>query len=67
MTELMTQEEFIAVDGDHCPLCRSCDSVHVDDQNFERCYNCGCAYRIEHMPIVVTGYKMIEGSGHDCQ
>jgi len=58
--EPMTQSEFIAVDGDHCPYCRGCDSVHMDDQNFERCYICGAVYRIEHMPIQIIGYTLLK-------
>ena len=61
----MTQDEFVAVDGDHCPFCRGCDSIHMDGQNFERCYICGAAYRIEHMPIQITGYKILQKPAYD--
>ena len=68
MTKQMTQEEFVATDGDHCPFCRSRNFVHmevVEDQNFERCYNCGGAFRIECRPRVITGYKLIERPAYD--
>lgn len=55
----MTQEEFVAVDGDHCPFCRSTDFGRVQGTGHEFCWDCTAEYRIEHEPVRITGYTII--------
>ena len=59
MPEPMTQEEFVADDGLHCPYCRGDDIDHEDQENYKYCYDCSGKWRIEHEPIILTGYKII--------